>query len=161
MSQSGSATFALAFYDAMFAGGLQLDQVGFSFYPSSNAKPGRIAAFKDTVTQVHGKYGLPVFVAEFAYPAGPITSGIYASWTNAIPNYPIGEDGQLAILRDLASWGITAGLSGVRPWAPDTFVPGWDGFALFAGNAFPVNARKGIDGLRTGLQTPDANAFHD
>jgi arabinogalactan endo-1,4-beta-galactosidase len=162
ISQSRSATFALAFYDAMFAGGLKLDQVGFSYYPSSNNDPNRAASFKDTVTKAHAKYGLPVFLAEFAYPAGPIPQGAYMNWTNAIPNYPITEEGQFSILRDIASWGPSAGLSGMRPWAPEVFLPGWQGFALFAaGNPFPATARKGIDGIREGLAHPDPNAFHD
>ncbi len=50
----------------------------------------------------------------------------------------------------------------MRPWAPDAFVPGWQGFALFAaGTSLPVTARKGIDGVRDGLASPDPNAFHD
>ncbi len=71
MSQSSSATFAVGFYQAMIDGGFSPDTLGFSYYPSSNATPGRAAAFKNTVSTVHAMFGKPVFLAEFAYPAGP------------------------------------------------------------------------------------------
>lgn len=162
MSQSHSATFALAFYTAMSDGGFAPDQLGFSFYPSSNDAADRVAAFKDTVTAVHAKFGRPVFLAEVAYPAAPMTTGAYATWNHPLPSYPVGVEGQAAFLRDLASWGPSAGLSGVRPWAPEVFLPGWGGFALFDASSGPVaTARKGLDALRDGVMHPDPAAFHD
>jgi hypothetical protein len=145
----------------MIDGGFSPDQIGFSFYPSASTGPGRVAAFKDTVSQVHEKFARPVFIAEFAYPAGVTTTGLYATWSNAVANYPIGEEGQFAMLRDLAAWGPSAGVSGIRPWAPDLFGAGWEGFALFAPAGAVAKARKGIDGVREGVAHPDPSALHD
>ncbi len=164
MSQSLSATYALAFYDAMALGGFSPDEFGFSYYPSATNGPDRAARFKDTVVQVQDHFKKPAFIAEVAYPAGPTTGGIYDTWTNAIPAYPIGEEGQAAFVRDLASWAKASGVSGIRYWAPELFAPGWQGFALFApppSNTYPVVARKALDGIRQGIASPDAAAFHD
>jgi arabinogalactan endo-1,4-beta-galactosidase len=162
ISQSRSPTFAVAFYGAMLDGGFALDQLGFSSYLSATGEPSRVAAFKATVAAVATAYQLPVFVAEFAYPAGFISDGgPYGDWLNAVPNYPISDDGQRRILQDLASWATTAGVSGVRPWAPDVVVFGWDGMALFELDGGTIAVGRSLDGLRNGLAHPDDSAFHD
>jgi arabinogalactan endo-1,4-beta-galactosidase len=162
ISQSQSPTFAVAFYSAMLDGGFALDQLGFSSYLSSSNAPSRVANLQATVGAVHSAFGLPVFVAEFAYPAGTLgDAGPYATWTNALPSYPVSDDGQNRIFEDLASWGATAGVSGVRPWAPDVVVVGWTGMALFELDAGMVAIARNLDSLREGLSHPDAGAFHD
>ena len=121
-----------------------------------------MAAFRATVAAVNTAFDLPVFIAEFAYPAGLIDDGgPYGSWLNAVPNYPISDEGQQRILQDLASWAPTAGVSGVRPWAPDVVVLGWMGMALFELDGGPVAVGRSLDSLRNGLAHPDASAFHD
>jgi|SRR5579859_347006 len=162
VSESTDTAFAQAFYGAMSAGGFTPDEAGFSYYPSSTAAAGRAAAFRATVAAVHAQLARPVFLAEFAYPSGPIGSGAYASWTNAIPNYPVSPQGQAQVLHDLASWGSTAGLSGIRYWAPVVFVSGWGGFAIFAPpSGGPALAQPAIDAIAAGLAAPDPSAFHD
>lgn len=163
ISESTDTAFAQAFYAAMAAGGFTPDEAGFSYYPTASNTPGRAAAFRATVDAVHAQLGRPVFLAEFAYPSGPIGSGAYASWTNAIPAYPISAQGQAQVLHDLASWGITAGLSGIRYWAPEVFVTGWGGFAIFAApsGGTPSMAGPAIDAIASGIASPDPNAFHD
>ncbi len=161
MSVSHSPMFALAFYQAMADGGFTPDRIGFSYYPTANDFPDRAKRFKDTVTAVQDHFGRPVFIAEVAYPAGPTTEGPYATWTTPIPKYPVSEDGQAAFLRDLTSWGVASGLAGIRPWAPELFVPGWEGFALFDGKGAPVPARKGLSAIAEGAAAPDAGGFTD
>ena len=152
ISQSRSPTFALAFYGAMLDGGFALDQLGFSSYLSATGESSRVAAFQSTVAAVHTAFKLPVFIAEFAYPAGPMgDAGPYADWVNALPSYPVSDVGQERILQDLASWAPTAGVSGVRPWAPDVIVLGWMGMALFELDGGTVAVGRSLDGLRSGL----------
>ena len=162
ISQSQSPTFAVAFYGAMLDGGFALDQLGFSSYFSATNTPSRVANFQVTVAAVRAAFDLPVFVAEFAYPAGYISDGgPYGNWLNALPSYPISDQSQDRILQDLASWAPSAGVSGVRPWAPDVVIPGWLGMALFEIDASTLAVARSLDGLREGLAHPDAGAFHD
>lgn len=162
MSQSRDPTFATAFYQAMFDGGFSPDVLGFSFYPSASTDSNKVQNFRATVDAVHQQFQRPVFIAEFAYPAGPTSTGPYASWNNAVPNYPISENGQAAFLRDMAGWAYASGLAGIRPWAPEVFTPGWEGFALFQAPAGgPAMARKALDSIAQGIANPDPAAFHD
>ncbi len=76
--------------------------------------------------------------------------------------YPISKAGQAAFFRDLASWAPSAGVSGVRPWAPEVFVPGWQGLALFSPPTGGVSAaRPALGAIAEGLASPDPDAFHD
>jgi arabinogalactan endo-1,4-beta-galactosidase len=162
MSQSNSSTYALAFYQAMTDGGFKVDRIGFSYYPSSNDGADRVKHFEDTATAVHDHFGKPVFIAEVAYPAGPIPDGAYSTWTHAIPKYPVSEDGQAAFFHDLASWAAASGLAGIRPWAPEVYLSGWKGFALFdADKGLPAKARKALSAVADGAAKPDAAAFTD
>ncbi|MFO0549986.1 MAG: glycosyl hydrolase 53 family protein [Polyangiaceae bacterium] len=161
LSQSGSAPFAVAFYQAMFDGGFEPDQLGFSLYPTAHTESDRVAQFKETVDAVQTAFGRPVFIAEVGYPAGP-TTGPFSTWTHEIPNYPMNEAGQAAFLRDLTSWLAASGAAGLRPWAPSLFAPGWEGFALFAAEGqLPVRAREGLTAASEGLASPSTEAFHD
>ncbi len=144
---------AVAFYRAMRSGGFFPDELGFSFYPSgSNSPPDRLGAFKETVTAVHRAFGRPVFIAEFAYPAQPVTQGPFAGWNHAQANYPFTERGQANLLRDLTAWGRTAGVSGIRYWAPETIVPAWEPFALFSHSGTVATARPALDAIARGLE---------
>jgi arabinogalactan endo-1,4-beta-galactosidase len=144
---------AESFFKSMKDGGYLPDELGFSFYPTSTSGPGdRLQAFKQTVATVHAAFGHPVFIAEFAYPAAEKAAqeGPFASWNNALENYPLTPDGQAKILRDLASWGVVHGVSGIRPWGPDTAVAGWSSFALFELNGKTASARPGLSAIAEG-----------
>jgi arabinogalactan endo-1,4-beta-galactosidase len=145
---------AESFFKSMKDGGYLPDELGFSFYPTSTSEPtDRLQAFKQTVTAVHSAFGRLVFIAEFAYPASEKAAqeGPFASWNNALENYPLTPDGQAKILRDLASWGIAHGVSGIRPWGPDTAVAGWSSFALFDLNGKTATARPGLSAISEGI----------
>jgi len=146
---------AMAFFAAMKKGGYLPDQLGFSFYPSPTPDPpDRLQAFKKTVMTVGTEFKRPVFVAEFAYPAAAKAAqdGPFASWSHALDHYPLTPEGQADLLRDLAGWGIAHGLSGIRPWGPDTTVTAWDSFALFDLNGKKANARPGLSAIAEGAQ---------
>jgi hypothetical protein len=149
-------TEAKAFFTAMKDGGYLPDEFGFSFYPTSTAEPpNRLQAFQQTITGVHAEFGRPVFVAEFAYPAAEKAAqeGPFASWNHALENYPLSPEGQAKILRDLASWGVTHGVSGIRPWGPDTAIAGWSSFALFDLDGKTATARPGIGAISEGANS--------
>ncbi len=151
--------FAVAFYRAMSEGGFDVDQIGFSFYPSASASSkNRLKAFQSTVKAVHVEFGLPVFIAEFAYPAAPLKTGLFKSWNHQVDKYKLTPEGQAAILHDLTSWGIENGVCGIRYWAPDVIVPGWGGFSLFSVSGIRATARPALDSISRGLadSNPDA-----
>jgi len=163
ISMSVSPTFALAFYQAMRQGGFAVDVAGFSCYPSASDKPtDRLHQLRLTVEAVHSQLGLPVFLAEYSYPAQPMATGPYASWNNAIANYPISEAGQHDLLVDLASWGASGALSGIRPWAPEVFVGDWAPMTLFKPlSTTRAQPRTGLDAITQGLAAPNPNALKD
>jgi len=147
-------TQAAAFFQAMKDGGYFPDELGFSFYPSSSSQPAdRLQAFKDTVTAVHTQLAQPVFIAEFGYPAETVREGAFSSWNFALAQYPLTPQGQADLLRHLASWGSGAGVSGIRPWAPETAVPGWMPFALFGLEGKTAVARPGLGAIAEGLRS--------
>lgn len=150
-------TEAVAFFAAMKKGGYLPDQLGFSFYPSSTAEPhDRLGAFKNTIAAVNDEFKRPAFVAEFAYPEAEkaASEGPFASWNHALDHYPLTPQGQADILRDLASWGVGHGVSGIRPWAPDTPVAAWDSFALFGSDGKVATARPGLSAIAEGARAP-------
>jgi hypothetical protein len=63
----------------------------------------------------------------------------------------------------MASWGIASGVSGIRYWAPEVFVSGWGGFAIFAppDAGATALAQPAIDSIVMGIASPDPNAFRD
>ncbi len=153
---------ALAFYQAMADGGVAVDRIGFSYYPNADTGPSRAQQFKDTVTAVQTKFGKPVFIAEVAYLGGSISTGPYATWTTPIPKYPVDENGQAAFLQDLTSYAVAEGLAGIRPWAPEVIVAGWEGFALFSPDkGFPYPAKPALASMKKGAASPNADAFTD
>ena len=137
---------AAAFFTAMKSGGFDVDEAGVSYYPTSSSTPkDRLQAFKDMAMAVKAAIGRPVFVAEFGYPAA--TMGGVFSWNDAVPGYPLTEDGQARFIRDLVEWGRREGvLSGIRPWAPDLVAPGWAPMSMFAPQGGRVvKARPALD----------------
>lgn len=151
---------SLAFYRAMAKGGFHPNELGFSFYPSASASPpDRLKAFRETVAAMREEFGKPVFIAEFGYPAKPMTVGPFADWNYHAGPYAVSPQGQADLMRDLASWGKTAGLSGIRPWGPDFPVPGWEPMALFGATGNQAVARPSLDAIAQGLASPNPNAL--
>lgn len=150
--------FMVAFYQAMTDGGFVVDEIGFSFYPSSSAGPpeGRFEAFKGVVGAVQAAFPTtPVFIAEYAYPAEPMSSGPYQTWNYEVPGYAISVQGQADLLRDLVGWGKRHGISGIRPWAPDLYVGHWSPMSLFAASTLTqAQARPALDAIQEALAAP-------
>ena len=145
---------ALAFYQALNDGGFLPDELGFSFYPSSSdAPPGRLQAFEKALKTVHDALRRPMFVAEFGYPSGPVREGEFATWNHALDQYPLSEDGQAALIRHLADWGRSVGLSGIRPWAPEVVAPHWQNFSLFRGNGKTAVAKPSLGAIEEGANS--------
>jgi arabinogalactan endo-1,4-beta-galactosidase len=141
----------LAFFKALRDGGFVPDELGFSYYPTSNKKPpDRLETFKNTVMAVHRELGRPVFIAEFGYPAGRMEGAF--DWNAAVDNYPQDAEGQATFVRDLVAWGAQAGLvAGIRPWAPD-LVFGWGPMSLFTLSDKTAVARPSLDAIVEGLR---------
>lgn len=145
---------AVAFYKAMKKGGFFPDELGFSFYPSSSDRPpNRLKAFEKTMETVHKELGRPFFIAEFGYPAAIVRVGTFSTWNHPVPGYPLTPKGQADLLRHLVSWGLGAGLAGIRPWAPEVVVPGWGPFALFKLEGKNAIARPGLSAIQEALRS--------
>lgn len=127
-----SNNFSQSFYQTMKDNGFTVDVAGLSFYPSNAGLPvDRLQALKNTVTDIHENLGVPVFLAEYSYPAKWISSGKYNMWNYITPGYPLSEEGQAALLKDLTVWGKTNGVCGIRPWAPELVNADWKDLSFF------------------------------
>lgn len=148
--------FAVAFYTAMRDGGFDVDEAGFSFYPSSGSVSGnQLDYFKTVVLAVRQSLNKPVFIAEYSYPAKLMSSGPYANWNFAVPGYPLTETGQANLLYDLVLWSKDNGVTGIRPWAPDVFVGNWEPMALFTPiNATQAQARAALTSIENAMAAP-------
>jgi hypothetical protein len=159
-----TADQAVAFFEAMAQGGYRPDQLGLSYYPSSSATPAlRNSALADTVGRLQARFGVPVFIAELGYPALAMTAGPFATWNQALPSYPLTDQGQYQLVRDLSRWGASGRLSGIRPWAPELVAPAWlpmSYFGALSGCTVPC-ARPALDAIADGVATPDAGALRD
>jgi arabinogalactan endo-1,4-beta-galactosidase len=136
---------AVAFFQAMRAGGYSPDELGLSYYPSSANQP--LSVFQQTVTDLYAKLGRPVFIAEYAYPSRPIDTGPFKGWSHGLSGYPLTPDGQAALLRALIDWGRAHGISGIRPWAPDLAAPGWAPMSFFTNRAGKAAANPALTQL--------------
>jgi hypothetical protein len=141
-----------------------VDEIGFSVYLSAVNDPSGLTRLRETVEAVRERFDVPVFLAEFGFPAAPMTTGPFVEWSHPLRNYALTEDGQAALLRDLASWGATGPLSGIRPWAPEVFREdsAWGPMALFRQSSpFLGEARPSLDALREGVAAPDPGALQE
>ena len=156
--------FTTAFFKAMMKHGFNLDIAGVSYYPSSVINPkGRLTDFKTTVACLYHEMGLPVFIAEYAYPnysEGPVLSGPYKDWNNKVGNYEMNIEGQEAFLLDMTSWGVLNGICGIRPWAPDLVVS-WKEFSMFSLKGATAKALPVIDSILKGLERPSSEVFYE
>ncbi len=147
--------FVVAFYRAMKKYGLQLDVAGLSYYPSSSPLASSISQFKNTVDQLVRETQLPVFIAEYAYPAyteDHIPIGPYKDWNNKVSGYEMNYEGQAALLRDLTCWGKDNGICGIRPWAPDLVSLYWTEFSVFSVSGLSAKALPVLDAISEGLK---------
>jgi hypothetical protein len=117
-----------------------------------------------TIEAVKSSLGTKSFLAEVGYPSAPLTgSSYFSTWNHALANYPLTEAGQHDLFRDLASWGASGALTGVRPWAPDVFVPDWAPMSFFvaaSGSKVGV-AQPSIDALAEGAKSPNPSALKE
>lgn len=143
---SKSPAFAVAFFEAMEKAGYTPDTLGLSFYPSSHRRaPGdadAVEVFKQSVTAMVQRFDRPVFVSEYGYPA--VGEGVWEGWEQSAPGYPLDDDGQYRLLRDLTAWGAANGMSGFRPWLPDAFVGVWGLSAIALFKAAEPTASTGV-----------------
>jgi hypothetical protein len=143
----------VGFYEAMEAAGFHCDELGVSYYPTNTkAISNRLERFKSTALQARNALGKPLYIAEYAYAAAPVTYG-GDNWANPVDGYPISAEGQGRFLRDLVAWGASSGaISGIRPWAPDYVDGGWAGMALFEAASDKVAiARPALSAIQDGL----------
>jgi hypothetical protein len=91
-----------------------------------------------------------VFVAEVGYPAAKMTVGAFTDWNHAAEGYPLTARGQADFYRELAAWAVGAGVSGLRPWAPEAVIPGWGPFALFSVAGKTATASPALRALADG-----------
>jgi len=157
--------YAVAFFKALDKNGFQLDVAGLSFYPSASPEPrDRFAAFKATVDAIYEETKLPVFIAEYAYPAyAPdyFASGPYKDWNNKAGNYEMDAEGQAALLRDMTSWGVAHHVVGIRPWAPELVMFGWQEFSMFSVTDLTAKALPVIDSITNGLKEAEPAELKD
>lgn len=127
--------YAVKYFGTLLENGFTPDEAGISFYPST---PGpwrdQVKKFKAIVSAIYHEYGLKVFVAEYAYPSSPMTTGEFKGWNRTTKGYAHHEIDQACLLQDLIAWGKENGLSGIRPFAPD-YNGHWEPMSLFKHNA--------------------------
>ncbi|MFB9318278.1 glycosyl hydrolase 53 family protein [Cryptosporangium minutisporangium] len=153
---AGSPTLSSAFWSAMRTAGFLPDELGTSFYPTSYDYGDRMATFKTLATTLRTTFGKPVFVAESGYPSATM-SPPYA-WNSPLPGYPISPQGEANFFRDLVAWGAGSGpLSGVRPWAPDYCVGGWQPMSFFTVSGATATAEPVLDAITAGLKAVPAS----
>lgn len=139
--------FASAFYSSMQELGVDFDLIGLSYYPAAFG-PLMSAELCRTLDILDEQLGLPVVIAEFAYPASIPTGGPFGYWKYALPGYPFTPEGQASWIADfLASLRANANVVGAYYFSPDFSWSGelWSPFALFDETN---TARPGIGALR-------------
>lgn len=139
------------FYTAMAAQGFVTDTIGVSYYPTSSASvPDQLTSFKALATTLRAALGRRVFIAETGYPSG-MMSDPYA-WNSPVPGYPLTIQGEHDFVRDLVTWGGQNDvLSGIRPWAPDYAIGGWQPMSYFTVSGSTAIAELALDSIAEGL----------
>lgn len=118
-----------SFFRYMASHGYAMETAGISYYPSAPAMSfDKKQLLTKTVTRINKKCNIPVFIAEFSYPSGPM-DGPFAGWNKQLGNYEKTPQGQADIYSDVLSWGKTNGMAGIRYWAPD--YKGWYSMSMF------------------------------
>jgi arabinogalactan endo-1,4-beta-galactosidase len=128
------ARFCIDFFRFMIDTGVRVDLAGLSYFPSAAIGGSlEMEQFGDVVTRLHEAVGLPVVVAETAYPASREFTGQFARWKREAPGYPLTPEGQRRWLADfLAFCHHHPHIHEVFYWSPEWFGLGmWQAFALF------------------------------
>lgn len=119
-----------SFFRTMKEHGYTMETAGISYYPSAPAMSlNRAKLLTNTVTRIHKKCGIPVFIAEFSYPSGQM-DGAFAGWNKTLGRYGKNQQGQADVYRDVVAWGMDHGMAGIRYWAPD--YEGWYAMSVFS-----------------------------
>ena len=142
IAQGFAPTFSVAFFTSMRDLGVDYDLAGLSFYPSALG-PLIVDGFCRSLDRLKSELELPVVISEFAYPAEPPTGGLFASWGNALPAYPLSPEGQASYFAHfLADMRAHPNVIAVYYFSPTFHWSGelWGPFALFDadGNARPA-----------------------
>lgn len=136
------------FWQSMNDAGFEIDQLGVSYYPTSSG--GSLASFQTTASALKAKYGKRIFIAEAGYPSGTMEDPF--AWNSPLLGYPQDQDGEYRFYRDLTLWGASTGvLSGIRPWAPDYAVGGWQPMNFFTPDGNLATAEPALNAIRDGL----------
>jgi arabinogalactan endo-1,4-beta-galactosidase len=128
------AEFCVSFFRFMLDHGVQVDQAGLSYFPSSNIGGSlEMAEFGATATRLAAAIQRPVIVPETAYPSTRDFSGQFSRWKYEVPGYPLTPDGQRRWIADfLAYCHRHPDIHAVYYWSPEWCGEGmWKGFALF------------------------------
>lgn len=145
-----------AFFQANDAAGYRVDDLGICFFPSSVEVPDdRLAAFKSSVTEACSALGRAMYIAEYAYPVGPVRLGSAetqsADWGHPTAGYPLSARSQTEVTRELVAWGVRSGcISGIRQWAPDMVEGAWAPLSLFDLNGLEAVARPALNAVAEG-----------
>ena len=119
----------VSYFNCLKENGYALDTAGISYYPSAPSMcRDKEKLLKKTVTAIWEQCGLPVFIAEYAYPSGPM-EGPFAGWNQKAGSYEQDQPGQALLYADVIAWGKTHHMAGIRYWAPD--FKGWYTMAMF------------------------------
>jgi arabinogalactan endo-1,4-beta-galactosidase len=142
VAQAYRPDFALAFYTAMQELGVDFDIAGLSYYPTAFG-PLVVPGVCKTIDRLSSELGLQVVIAEFAYPGEVPTGGMFESWYNDLPGYPLTHNGQAAWLAAfLSSMRAHPAVIGAYYFSPAFHWSGelWGPFALFdaEGSARPA-----------------------
>lgn len=110
------------YYKTLIDNGVKLDYLGLSIYPSAPSQHLNFVNFyKKLITRLNKKFDIPVYIAEYAYPAADMTSGGYKSWNVKASGCEHTEEDQYNMARFIVSWGAKHGVAGIRFWAPDAY----------------------------------------
>ena len=140
-----TAAVPSAFWATMKEHGYLPDELGHSFWgtegPSMYGPADKLGWLRDTATELHSKFGRPLFLAEYGFPSAQMQAPF--KWNDAQAGYGQSEQGQFEFTRDVVAWGMQTGrLSGVRPWAPDFCTQGvWGPMSWFSNGASLAKAK--------------------
>ncbi len=159
LARWNDAGYDIAFWQAMLAAGIRLDNPGLTYYPSSAAKAEErpFSYLREQVGKIVAALHKPVMVCEAGYPAAPEFGGQFAAWNHAADGYPLSEAGQAKWIADLvAVIRSDQNFAGVYYWSPEWYDGGlWDAFALFDSHGV---ARPGVQSFGAAAASQPATA---
>ncbi|MFA5779741.1 MAG: glycosyl hydrolase 53 family protein [Elusimicrobiota bacterium] len=143
LTQWWNPEFCGNFYKTMRTAGVQIDELGLSYFPSSGLSPHN--TFKDLekfVELLVSEIKKPVIICEFAYPSSGKIEGQFAAWNKPVVGYPLTVDGQKRWISDfIDGCARNKNIAGIFYWSPEWYTEKmWTDFALFdkTGEAKPA-----------------------